>query len=162
MLLSLDYAAGPATSSGTQTAWTRLLCHFGTRYTLVLRLFFSLSHAKSNYSRTSTKCDRKSNHSRTYAKTGGGGGGYMLTSPLSEIVGAPTFLSLAPPLSFFRILLNSRLTTNNSKLTNAKPAIGFRADERPGPNSKRVARQIRRHCQATAAPCPCVRGIQGE
>ena len=85
----------------------------------------------------------------------------MLTSPLSEIVGAPTILSLAPPLSFFRILLNSKLTTDNLKLTNAKAAIGFRADERSGPNNRRAARQIRRHCQATAAPCPCVRGIQG-
>ena len=43
----------------------------------------------------------------------------------------------------------------------AKEAIGVQEDERPGPNSKRAARQIRRHCQATAAPCPCVRGIQG-
>src|SRR5271157_2037454 len=64
---------GPATSSGTQTPWTRLLCHFGTFHTLTIRLVFALSHAKSNYSRTSTKCARKSNHSRTYAKTGGWG-----------------------------------------------------------------------------------------
>ena len=43
----------------------------------------------------------------------------------------------------------------------AKPASGLQADERPGPNSGRCLRQIRRHCQATAAPCPCVHGIQG-
>jgi hypothetical protein len=48
------------------------LCHFGTFHILALRPVFALSHPKSNYSRTSTKCARKSNHSRTYAKTGGG------------------------------------------------------------------------------------------
>src|SRR5208283_1903589 len=54
------YAAGPAKSSGTQTAWTCLLCHFGTPHTLALRRTFALPHTKSN-------------HSRTYAKTGGWG-----------------------------------------------------------------------------------------
>jgi len=83
------------------------------------------------------------------------------TTTSIAIVGAPTFLSLAPPLSFFPIFLNLKLTTDNLKLTNTKPAIGVQADERPGPNSERGARQIRRHSQATAAPCPCVRGIQG-
>ncbi len=43
----------------------------------------------------------------------------------------------------------------------AEPASGFQADERPGPSSGRAARPIRRRCQATAAPCPCVRGIPG-
>jgi len=43
----------------------------------------------------------------------------------------------------------------------AKAAIGLPADERPGPNSGRVAPQTQQRCQATAAPCPCVRGIQG-
>src|SRR5208337_556453 len=62
-------------------------------HNLVLRLAFVHSHAKSDYSRTSTKCARKSNYSRTYARTGGGMG-HMLTSPLSEIVGAPTIASI--------------------------------------------------------------------
>jgi hypothetical protein len=90
---------------------TLLLCHFGAPHTLALRLAFALSHAKSNYSRTSAKCARKSNHSRTYAITGGGG--YpeevketkeveevdynraiptpAFTTTLIDIVGAPTF-----------------------------------------------------------------------
>jgi len=59
---------------------------------------------KSNHSRTSARVARKSNYSRTSAKTGGGGtsnqmcspitllfSSTMLTSPLSTIVGAPTF-----------------------------------------------------------------------
>jgi len=50
------------------------LCHFGPLYTLALRCAFALSRAKSNYSRTSAPVARKSNHSRTYAKTGGWGG----------------------------------------------------------------------------------------
>src|SRR5208337_1712402 len=43
-----------------------------------------------------------------------------ITVPLSiiiiNIVGAPTFLSLAPPLSFFRLFLNSKLTTDHLEL----------------------------------------------
>jgi hypothetical protein len=41
-----------------------------------------------NHSRTYARVTCKSNHSRTYAKTGGGG---MLTTSSSAIVGAPTF-----------------------------------------------------------------------
>jgi hypothetical protein len=77
-------------SYGCYAEGTRLLCHFGTPHNLALRLVFALSHAKSNYSRTSTKCSRKSNHSRTYAKTGGGGVIRMVT--YLKYVGAPTIL----------------------------------------------------------------------
>ena len=114
---------------------TLLLCHFGPPQTLTR----TEKAAKSNHSRTSGKCARKSNYSRTYAKTGGWGVSEgskgskgskgnrgmnckraflrpLFTSTLSDIVGAPTFLSLAPPLSFFRILLNLKLTTDHLKL----------------------------------------------
>jgi len=37
----------------------------------------------------------------------------LFTSTSIAIVGAPTFLGLAPPLSFFRILLNLKLTTGH-------------------------------------------------
>ena len=93
MLSCPGYAAGPATSSGTRTTRTRLFCHFGTPHTPVLRPVFALSRAKSNYSRTSTKCARKSNHSRTYAKTGGWGVLTIMVTYL-QYVGAPTFLFL--------------------------------------------------------------------
>ena len=87
MICFACYAAGPATASGTQTTWTRLLCHFGASHTLALRRAFALSHAKSNYSRRSRKFSRKSNHSRTYAKTGGWG----LTFELSTFDFEPVF-----------------------------------------------------------------------
>ncbi len=45
----------------------------GPPHSLALCLPFAFSHAKSNYSRTSEAFARKSNHSRTYAKTGGRG-----------------------------------------------------------------------------------------
>ena len=63
------------------------MCHFGTPHTFAIRPVFALSHAKSNYSRTSTKCARKSNYSRTYAKTGGWG----LTFELSTFDFEPFF-----------------------------------------------------------------------
>ena len=40
------------------------------------------------------------------------------TTTSIDIVGAPTFLSLAPPLSFFRIFLNLKLPTDNLKQPN--------------------------------------------
>jgi hypothetical protein len=58
MLCFACYAAGPL-----------LLCHFGTPQTLT-RPEIS---PKSNHSRRSKKFSRKSNYSRTYAKTGGWG-----------------------------------------------------------------------------------------
>jgi hypothetical protein len=59
---------------------TRLLYHFGTPHTLAHTLLTPHSppvtrhrSPKSNHSRTSEKFSRNPNHSRTYAKTGGGG-----------------------------------------------------------------------------------------
>jgi len=105
VLCSIRYAEG-----------TLLLCHFGTLHPSALRLAFVLSHAKSNYSRTSTPFGRKSNHSRTYAKTGGRG--HLLQNTFSHkpftffcqviymvnymnyyIVGAPTISLLRGPRS---------------------------------------------------------------
>ena len=71
-------------------AGTLLLCHFGPPHSLTRAeisaksnysrlpraLFAKGTHAhtaKSNHSHTSRKFSRKSNHSRTYAKTGGWG-----------------------------------------------------------------------------------------
>jgi len=64
------------------------LCHFGTPRTFAFRPAFALSPAKSNYSRTSTKCARKSNHSRTYAKTGGWGYLFSLSDLPSSVPAA--------------------------------------------------------------------------
>ncbi len=61
---------------------------FRKAHTLVFRPPFALSRAKSNYSRTSTKCAGKSNHSRTYAKQGVGAVIAMVT--YLKYVGAPT------------------------------------------------------------------------
>ena len=90
-----------------------LLCHFdpsrslirdanNAPHTLLFCLFFALAPAKSFVSPTSRKAARKCFVSPTYAKTGGWGylqmcspitllfSVTMLTSQLSEIVGAPT------------------------------------------------------------------------
>jgi hypothetical protein len=110
VLRSTCYAEGPATT-GTQTPWTRPWCHRGTPHPLI-RLQES---PKSNYSRTSKKFARKSNHSRTYAKTGGWGSlphealspnsfvfhrrsNYVVIYMNNYIVGAPTFWISARPL----------------------------------------------------------------
>jgi len=87
----------------------------------------------SNHSRTSGTFVRKSNHSRTYAKTGGWGvpmqsafshnsfvfsrhSNYILNYMITNIVGAPTFLCFAAPISCSRMFLNLKLTTDHSKL----------------------------------------------
>ena len=61
---------------------------FWNAHTLVFRPTFALSRAKSNYSRTSTKCTGKSNYSRTYARQGVGAVIVMVT--YLKYVGAPT------------------------------------------------------------------------
>src|SRR5208337_4385538 len=45
--------------------------------------------------------------------------GPVFTTTSINIVGEPTFLCLALPLSFFRILLNLKLTTYHQKLLNS-------------------------------------------
>ena len=72
----MGYAEGSATSFGPQRAGTRPLCHFEPFHTLT-RPGIS---AKSNHSRTSKKFSRKSNDSRTYAKTGGWGLTFQLST----------------------------------------------------------------------------------
>jgi len=143
VLCSTCYAAGPATSSGTRTTWTRLLCHFGTPHALALRRTFALPHAKSNYSRTSTNCARKSNHSRTlvpseaegYAKTGGWGAlscasftsfASITSVPLATCHSPLTPIIPAPLATAALRVVPASIFTTTSRIHVGAPTILFR------------------------------------
>jgi hypothetical protein len=154
----------PGTSSGTQT--TRPTPSSAPRLPATRHSSLVTRHCSANsfVSPTSKKFFHKSFVSPTSAKTGGGGcypyGNVSKICRRADIRSEEE-LKTRPP----RPGRGRRQPRVGHRLTNgapsAKSAIGLPADERPEPSSGRVARQIRRHCQATAAPCPCVRGIPG-
>jgi len=108
------YAEGPATSSGTQTTWMRLLRHFGSSRNLI----YTKNSANSFVSPTSKKIARKCFLSPTYAKTGGGTSNQMI------FANAP--LRLSNPGGYNRLenlALNFVLSTVNCKSAFLTPAF---------------------------------------
>ena len=63
------------------------------------------------------------------------------TITLIAIVGAPTFLRLAWPLSFLRIFLNSKLTTDHLKLSNSNHSRTYARVARKSNYSRTYVRQ---------------------